>query len=180
MVGRQIELLGEFTVGSGEMGFDFFKSDNGKARLSYNTADGILTLDLTSLSRRSNDGGPYNGVYAATLPEKPQVGEKLKLHVFIDGSIADIFVNDKWAYSVRIFPTDSEQTGVEVLATSPTNVDVKAWTLDADKNGDTAIKGVGIDPQNSNDRIYNIAGQQRSAIPQKGLYIQKGKKYVAH
>ncbi len=178
--GRQIELLGEFTIGFGEMGFDFFKSDNGKARLAYNTADGILTLDLTSLSRRSNDGGPYNGVYAATLPEKPQVGEKLKLHVFIDGSIADIFVNDKWAYSVRIFPTDSEQTGVEVFATSPTKVDVKAWTLDADKNGDTAIKGVGIDPQNSNDRIYNIAGQQRSAIPQKGLYIQKGKKYVAH
>ena len=69
VVGRQIELLGEFTIGSGEMGFDFFKSDNGKARLSYNTADGILTLDLTSLSRRSNDGGPYNGVYAATLPE---------------------------------------------------------------------------------------------------------------
>ena len=178
--GRQIELLGEFTIGSGEMGFDFFKSDNGKARLSYNTADGILTLDLTSLSRRSNDGGPYNGVYATTLPEKPQVGEKLKLHVFIDGSIADIFVNDKWAYSVRIFPTDSEQTGVDVFATSPTKVDVKAWTLDADKNGDTAIKGVGIDPQNSNDRIYNIAGQLRPAVSQKGLYIQKGKKYVAH
>ena len=180
VVGRQIELLGEFTIGSGEMGFDFFKSDNGKARLSYNTADGILTLDLTSLSRRSNDGGPYNGVYAATLPEKPLVGEKLKLHVFIDGSIADIFINDKWAYSVRIFPTDSEQTGVEVFATSPTKVDVKAWTLDADKNGDTAIKGVGIDPQNSNDRIYNIAGQLRPAVSQKGLYIQKGKKYVAH
>ena len=178
--GRQIELLGEFTIGSGEMGFDFFKSDNGKARLSYNTADGILTLDLTSLARRSNDGGPYNGVYAATLPEKPQVGEKLKLHVFIDGSIADIFVNDKWAYSVRIFPTDSEQTGVDVFATSPTKVDVKAWTLDADKNGDTAIKGVGIDPHYSNDRIYNIAGQLRPAVSQKGLYIQKGKKYVAH
>ena len=67
-----------------------------------------------------------------------------------------------------------------MFATSPTKVDVKAWTLDADKNGDTAIKGVGIDPQNSNDRIYNIAGQLRPAVSQKGLYIQKGKKYVAH
>ena len=104
----------------------------------------------------------------------------MKLHVFIDGSIADIFVNDKWAYSVRIFPTDSEQTGVEVFATSPTNVDVKAWTLDADKNGDTAIKGVGLDLHYGNDRIYNIAGQLYPAVSQKGLYIQKGKKYVAH
>ena len=178
--GRQIELLGEFTVGAGEMGFDFFQSDNGQARLSYNTADGILTLDLTSLSRRSNDGGPYNGVYAATLPEKPQVGEYLKLNVFIDGSIADIFVNDKWAYSVRIFPTDSEQTAVEVFATSPTNVDVKAWTLDADKSGSTAINGVLTESTDKYNRIYNVAGQQYSVTPQKGLFIRKGRKYVAN
>ena len=178
--GRQVELLGEFTVGSGEMGFDFFKSDNGKARLSYNTADGVLTLDLTSLARRSNDGGPYNGVYAATLPEKPAVGEKLKLHVFIDGSIADIFVNDKWAYSVRIFPTAVEGTGTSVFATSPTTVDVKAWTLDADKSGETGISSILTDPAAGSERIYNAAGQQYSAIPQKGLYILKGKKYVAN
>ena len=30
------------------------------------------------------------------------------------------------------------------------------------------------------ERIYNAAGQQYSAIPQKGLYILKGKKYVAN
>ena len=178
--GRQIELLGEFTVGSGEMGFHFLKSDNGKATLSYNSDNGMLTLDITTLARRSNDGGSYDGVYSTSLPEKPRVGEKLKLHVFIDGSIVDIFVNDKWAYSVRLFPTDVEQTSAEVFATSPTSVSVKAWTLDADRSGDTAVKGVGADSLVLHNSIFNVAGQQCPAAPRKGLYIQNGKKYVAH
>ena len=42
------------------------------------------------------------------------------------------------------------------------------------------LKGVGIDQLNGNDRVYNIVGQQCSDIPQKGLYILKGRKYVAN
>lgn len=178
--GRQLELWGEFLVGSGEMGFHFFKSDKGRATLSYNTADGLLTLDFSTLARRSNDGGSYNGVYSAALPEKPMAGEKLKLHVFIDGSIVDIFVNDKWAYAVRLFPTDTRQTGVEVFATVPTAVVAKAWTLDANRTGDTAIKGVSSASAPLRQKVFNIAGQPYPAIPSRGLYIQNGKKYVAH
>lgn len=178
--GRQIELLGEFMVGSGEMGFNFLKSDNGKATLSYNTDNGMLTLDITSLARRSNDGGSYDGVYSVAMPEKPRVGETLKLHVFIDGSIVDIFVNDRWAYSVRLFPTDVEQTKAEAFATSPTSVSVKAWVLDADRTGDTAVKGVWADTVDARSAIFNVAGQQCPATPRRGLYIQNGKKYVAH
>ena len=58
------------------------------------------------------------------------VGETLKLHVFLDGSIADIFVNDMWAYSVRLFPTDAAQVEAEAFATTPTTARVSAWTLD--------------------------------------------------
>lgn len=178
--GRQMELMGEFTVGSGEVGFHFLKSDNGKATLSYNTDNGMLTLDVTSLARRSNDGGSYNGVYSAALPVKPQVGEKLKLHVFVDGSIADVFVNDTWAFSVRLFPTDANQIEAEAFATSPTSASVKAWTLDADRTGDTAVNGVGADAAKGRGRAYNVAGQQCPAFPRKGLYILNGRKYVAH
>lgn len=177
--GRQIELLGEFTVGSGEMGFNFLKSDNGKATLSYNSDNGMLTLDITNLARRSNDGGSYDGVYSTPMPEKPRVGEKLKLHVFIDGSIVDIFVNDKWAYSVRLFPTDVEQTKAEAFATSPTSVTVRAWKLDANRTGDTAVKGVWADTVDASNAIFNVAGQQCPTAPRRGLYIQNRKKYVA-
>ena len=145
--GRQIELLGEFTVTDGKMGFNFLKSGDGKVSLTYDAANGNLTLDMTSLSRTANDNGSYRGVYAAALPKRVAAGETLKLHVFLDGSIADIFVNDTWAYSVRLFPNDAAQVGAEAFATAATPARINAWTLDptaspaikGDVNGDAAV-----------------------------------------
>ena len=47
-----------------------------------------------------------NGIntWSATLPQRVESGQTLKLHVFVDGSTADIFVCDRWAFSVRLFP----------------------------------------------------------------------------
>ncbi len=145
--GRQIELLGEFTVTDGKMGFNFLKSGDGKVSLTYDAANGNLTLDMTSLSRTANDNGSYRGVYAAALPKRVAAGETLKLHVFLDGSIADIFVNDTWAYSVRLFPNDATQVEAEAFATAATPARINAWTLDptaspaikGDVNGDAAV-----------------------------------------
>jgi len=144
--GRQIELLGEFTVNSGTMGFNFLKSGNRKASLTYDAASGTLTLDLTTLSRTVNDGNVYNGVYSAALPKKVAAGEKLKLHVFVDGSIVDIFVNDTWAYSVRVFSNDATQIEAEAFATADTPARINAWVLDptftaimGDVNGDGEV-----------------------------------------
>ncbi|MBQ6167253.1 MAG: GH32 C-terminal domain-containing protein [Muribaculaceae bacterium] len=129
--GRQIELLGEFTVGSsGVMGFSFLKSGNNKASLTYDASSGYLTLDLTTLSRTVNDNGVYDGTYSVALPKKVAAGEVLKLHVFLDGSILDIFVNDTWAYSVRIFPNDAAQVEAEAFATVSTPAHISAWMLD--------------------------------------------------
>ena len=145
--GRQIELLGEFTVTSGTMGFNFLKSGNNKVSLTYDAASGSLTLDMTTLSRTANDNGSYRGVYSAALPKRVAAGETLKLHVFLDGSIADIFVNDTWAYSVRMFPNNASQVEVEAFATTSTNARISAWTLDptaspgikGDVNGDGEV-----------------------------------------
>ena len=98
--GRQFELDGQFTVGSGECGFRFLKSGNHYASLSYNPATGILKLDMTSLDCVSNG----INTWSAALPQRVESGQTLKLHVFVDGSTADIFVCDRWAFSVRLFP----------------------------------------------------------------------------
>ena len=145
--GRQIELLGEFTVTEGKMGFNFLKSATGKVSLTYDAASGNLTLDMTSLTRTSNDGSVYNGVYTAALPKRVAAGETLKLHVYLDGSIADIFVNDTWAYSVRLFPNDAAQVEAEAFATAVTPARINAWMLDptsspsikGDVNGDGEV-----------------------------------------
>ncbi len=174
--GRHIELDGEFTIAEGKCGFNFLKSGDKQASLSYDPATGSLTLDFSSLSRTSNDNGSYNGVYSATLPQKVKAGELLALHVFFDGSIADIFVNNSWAYSVRIFSIDANQIETEVFATSPTAVKASAWTLDAKQT--TGIAETILEPQ-TNGKCYDLQGRCLAGKPQRGLYIMNGKKYVA-
>ena len=85
---------------------------------------------MTALTRTANDGGVYNGVYTAALPKRVAAGETLKLHVYLDGSIVDIFVNDTWAYSVRLFPNDATQVEAEAFATAATPARISAWVLD--------------------------------------------------
>lgn len=174
--GRQIELLGEFIVGSGACGFHFLKKGDKQATLSYDPSTGLLTLDYTTLARVSNG----NDSWSAKLPKKVNAGETLKLDVFFDGSIADIFVNDTWAFSVRIFPTDADAVEAEVFSESSAAVKVSAWTLDAQNGQGT---GIGDAPLFSgetikNNKVYDLQGRCLYSAPQRGLYIMNGKKYV--
>ena len=172
VAGHQIELLGEFTVGNGLCGFHFLKSGDKQATLGYDPATGLLTLDYTTLARVSTD----NGKWSAALPKKTATGERLKLHVFLDGSIADIFVNDTWAFSVRLFPTDLAAIEAEVFAETSTPVKVSAWTLDAGQSAD-GISAMLYDKATS-DKPYDLQGRSLATVTQKGLYILNGKKYV--
>ena len=177
--GRQIELLGEFTVASGTCGFNFLKSGSQQASLTYDTERGTLTLDLTQLQREQRDPeATYNGIYAITLPKKVNAGEKLTLHVYLDGSIADIFVNDTWAFSVRLFPKDAEATAAEVFASAEMQASVKAWTLDASRTSPSAIHSPltsHLSPLTSTP--FDLQGRKVSQ-PGKGVYIKNGRKYV--
>ncbi len=177
--GRQIELLAEFTVASGAMGFHFLKSGNNQASLTYNASTGTVSLDLTGMSRQINDNKSYNGVYQATLPTKITAGQCLKLHAFVDGSIVDVFVNDTWAFSARLFPTDASAVEAEVFASDATAVKAHAWVLDATRDGNASIGDVTVS-QPADNGIYDLQGHRLSTRPQQGIYIVNGKKYVAH
>lgn len=114
------------------------------------------------------------------MSEKGAEGGKLRLHVYLDGSIADIFVNDKWAYSVRIFPNNADAVEAEVFATASTPADVKAYILDAGQAGTVGIDEVlyGSEAMKT-AAIYDLQGRKLNGKPQKGLYIKDGKKYYA-
>ena len=182
--GRQIELLGEFTVASGTCGFNFLKSGSKQVSLTYDADNGNLTLDMTSLDRTVNDG-VYNGVYSVALPKKVTLGEKLKLHVYLDGSIADIFVNDTWAYSVRIFPNDAAQVEAEAFATAQMQASLKAWTLNAKQGGETGIRALEYSQFSTlnSQFTYDLQGRKHSHsslhTPHSTIFIQNGKKYVS-
>lgn len=185
--GRAVELLGIFEVGSTTVGFNIFKNASATGKISYNPATGELVADFSALERLVNDGGVYNGVYRCSLPEFLRRGTELKLNVFVDHSIVDIFVNDKWATSIRVFPTAIDADGVEVFADGG-DVKVKSlqgWTLSRD--GGAGIGNVIADTVKTHvvTDVYSVAGVKvRSAGSESealaglpaGIYIVNGRK----
>lgn len=188
--GRQLELLGNFKVGSATFGFSFFKNASGEATVSYNPSTNELGVNFSSLNRLVNDNNVYAGVYRAVLPERPEVGSEMKLNVFIDGSVVDIFVNDKWATSIRVYPLDNDADGVEVFSRGgDTEVSsVSAWVLAS--NGGAGVDSVWGDShsfRNGPVEVYSMTGQKvREAATEqealegleKGLYIVGTKKVI--
>lgn len=188
--GREAEICGTFEVGTSEFGFNIFKSGTSEGKIFYNPTSGELIADFRNLPRLTNDNGVYDGIYRCVLPEKPAVGEKLKLNIFIDHSILDIFINDKWATSIRVFPTDENADGIEVFsATSIKVLDLKAWKLDV-KAASSGIDDIWLDKDSNEDRlvdVYNLQGVKiRSKLPKEsatenlpsGLYIVGDKKIL--
>lgn len=186
--GRAAELLGVFTIGDTPFGFKIFKNGSGEGSITYTPSTGTLKVDFSRLTRLVNDRGVYDGIYTCTLPEFQKRGTDLKLNVFIDHSIIDIFVNDRWATSIRVFPTDTDADGIEAFATNG-SVAVKqlnAWTLD--KNGQAGLDNIlansAPDPQ-AHTSVYDMAGRLlRWGVPADeateglpaGLYIVNGRK----
>ncbi len=187
--GRQVEICGTFEVGTAEFGFNIFKNGSAEGVLKYSPASGELIADFSALTRLVNDEGSYNGVYRCALPERPAAGSEMKIDLFIDHSILDIFVNDKYAVSIRVFPTDADANGVEAFAATATTVkDLKAWTL-AGSDGSDSVTPVWSDAVHSNAPVdvYNLQGIRIRAnvspstatdnLP-RGLYIVGGRKVI--
>lgn len=103
--GRSLELSAKFVVGNGDFGFSFLGNGEQKVTLVYRPNTGMLSLDMSGINRIVNDG-VFGGVYNYALPTPVAVGEEMTLKVFVDHSIIDIFVNDTYAASVRVFPRD--------------------------------------------------------------------------
>ena len=186
--GRQAEMRIVAVADSSEFGFNIFKNGAGEGKVSINGATSELRVDLTGLNRRVNDGWSYGGVYSTTLPQLIKKGEDVTLHVFVDGSILDIFVNDKWATSIRVFPKDADADGIEAYATAPTAVkSLEAWNLDAkNTSGINDSFGAGVSSSAATD-VYTLDGMvvRRNAdaanpledLP-KGVYIVNGRKMI--
>lgn len=135
--GKAVEIEGIFTVSTDpnqKFGFNIRKNGESAVKIFYEPISNKFTVDARAVNRYSNDGWLYNGLYASSLPETIPAGQTLKIHLFIDHSIMDIFINNKWAFSIRIFPTDMNSNGIEVFSEGATTFvnSVKAWKLSGD------------------------------------------------
>ena len=125
--GRSLELSAKFVVGNGDFGFSFLGNGDKKVTLTYQPNSGMLSLDMSGINRIVNDG-VFGGVYNYALPTPVAVGEEMTLKVFVDHSIIDIFVNDTYAASVRVFPRDVDAVKATAFAK---NGSVKMTSLEA-------------------------------------------------
>ncbi|MDE7402004.1 MAG: GH32 C-terminal domain-containing protein [Muribaculaceae bacterium] len=186
--GRHVELLATFTAGNGDFGFNIFKGSNA-GKIYYSASSGDIVADFSALSRMDNDGSSYRGIYRMTLPQKPIVGQQVKLQVFVDGSVIDIFVNDKWAQSIRVFPTDDAANGIEAYTTAPVDVkSLKAWNLVRGNSGVEDIFDSEVcEDANQKVDVYHISGRlikqgvDKSSATEgldSGLYLVGGKKIL--
>lgn len=125
--GRSLELSAKFVVGNGDFGFSFLGNGDKKVTLTYQPNSGMLSLDMSGINRIVNDG-VFGGVYNYALPTPVAMGEEMTLKVFVDHSIIDIFVNETYAASVRVFPRDVDAVKATAFVK---NGSVKMTSLEA-------------------------------------------------
>ena len=184
--GRQAELLMVAKADSSEFGFKFFKGSTGEGVVSIDAAASRLTVDITGLDRHHNDDHSYGGVYTCSLPALLKKGEEVTLNVFVDGSVLDIFINNRWATSIRVFPTADDADTFEAFASAPTEIKaLNAWTLKGGASGVTDIFApeAAVSSPSSRD-VYSADGilVRQNADPSnplaglpKGVYVVGGK-----
>lgn len=186
--GRSAEIYAAFEVGGAEFGFNIFKSGASEAKVYYNPSSGEIVADFSGLTRISNDNGIYDGVYRCPLPVRPKAGEILKMNIFIDHSILDIFINDRYATSIRVFPSDSWANTIEAYSTGGTRVmELKAWVLDVKSSG-SGINDLFIDKGVSATKdVYDLQGirlrskgenWKTTEILQPGFYLVGDRKVL--
>lgn len=131
--GRSLELSAKVVVGNSKFGFSFLGHGDRKVTLTYTPTSGVITLDMNGIDRIVNDA-PFGGVYNYTLPTPISVGQEMSLKVYVDHSFIDVFVNETYAASLRIFPRD--KNGIKTTIFTEGSVEVKsldAYVLDVNK-----------------------------------------------
>lgn len=163
--GRSLELSGTFVAGNNDFGFTFLGNGSKKVTLTCSPSAETLELDLSGISRIEQDG-VFGGKYKTTLPAGIASGKEMKLTVYVDHSIVDIFVNDTYAASVRVFPRDID--GIQATAFCNGEMTVKAlqaYVLDVN-HVSTAINLVKNDQTGA--KVYACNGKVNYELSQAG------------
>lgn len=129
--GDCLELIAELAPGgAAECGLTVRRSVDGseQTRLVYRQSDTTLSVDR---SQSSLDPQPFKILHGGRLELAP--GENLKLHVFLDRSVIEVFANGQLCLTSRIYPTQDDSLGTSAFATGGrgTLVHLDAWTMAA-------------------------------------------------
>lgn len=111
--GNCIELQTEIIPGHAkQFGVKVCCSPGGEEQtlIYYDTDDKKLKID----TRKSSLGDGPKSIEAGPLQLQP--GEPLKLRIFVDKSVIEVFANDRQAVTRRIYPTRKDSVGVALFS----------------------------------------------------------------
>ncbi len=111
--GNSLELQVEMeSAAASEYGLKVCSSPDGQegTSISYDAEEERLKVD----TRRSGPEDTPKAVEAAPLELKP--GERLKLRVFVDKSVIEVFANGRQAIARRIYPSRPDSIGTSLFA----------------------------------------------------------------
>ncbi len=125
--GRTLELSLEIDLrGADAVELSAFESPDRRERTPIRyTAEGELLVDR---ERSSEDPRVATGVQRLRVGDP---GEPLTLRCFLDGSVIELFANDRHCLTSRVYPTRTDSTGLSVLAEGgPATVQsLSVWSL---------------------------------------------------
>ena len=125
VAGDSLELLVEMeSAGASEYGVKVRASPDGREEtsISYSAGEKLLKVD----TRRSGPDGTPRAVEAG--PFELEDGERLKLRVFVDKSVVEVFANGRQAVARRIYPSQPDSVGVRLFSADG---DAKVYALEA-------------------------------------------------
>ena len=99
-------------------------------------------------------------------------------------------MNDKWATSIRVFPTEADANGIEAFASATTRVkELNAWILEGQSasSGIESVVSDRVDSGSARVDVFNLQGMKvRANVPREvaaenlpnGFYIIGGQKVL--
>ncbi len=110
--GTQLEIEVEFDWIQGSVGLCARATDDAAEMtwIGYDPLKGVAFLDTT---RSSLGSGVVRERYEETF--QLDIGEPIKIHAFIDGSVLEVWFNDRARISGRAYPTRKDADGVRLF-----------------------------------------------------------------
>ncbi|MEG9295901.1 sucrose-6-phosphate hydrolase [Mangrovibacillus sp. Mu-81] len=103
------------SIEAGTFGIELFASETESLVLEFNRSAQAVTLN------RENFKEKFGGEHGFERSSKLTIGETVNIQIFVDRSIAEIFINDgAVVFTSRVFP-DVESTGINVFSDGKLN-----------------------------------------------------------
>ncbi|MFD2835014.1 GH32 C-terminal domain-containing protein [Gramella sp. AN32] len=121
--GEQLEILMEFEISKQKQGIEVRRTEDGstKAMIYYDPATKTVVFDKLQEN-------PEREVKALKAP----VGDasKVKLHIFLDRSMIEIYINDEVSITDRIYFKEEDAKGLKIIGPENANLEsLSIWNL---------------------------------------------------